>query len=59
MPEPLGQTHPSIAVVVVTWNGAETSRRCLRSLREIDYPNFRACPGGQRFGRRVRGPARE
>lgn len=37
------QRDPSVAIVVVTWNGAETSRRCLRSLAETNYPNFEVC----------------
>jgi GT2 family glycosyltransferase len=32
-----------VAVVVVTWNGAEASRRCLRSLRKLDYQTYRVC----------------
>jgi hypothetical protein len=32
-----------VAIVVVTWNGAGTSRRCLHSLREIDYNDYRVC----------------
>jgi GT2 family glycosyltransferase len=34
---------PAVGVVVVNWNDAERSRRCLLSLRDLDYPNYRVC----------------
>jgi GT2 family glycosyltransferase len=32
---------PSVAVVVVNWNGLRDTRECLRSLQAATYPNFR------------------
>ncbi len=37
------QRNPSVAIIVVTWNGAETSRRCLRSLAGLDYGRYEVC----------------
>ncbi len=34
---------PSVGIIVVNWNGADQSRRCLRSLEALDYPNYRVC----------------
>jgi GT2 family glycosyltransferase len=33
-------TSPAVSVIVLNWNGGETTRACLRSLAEIDYPNL-------------------
>lgn len=35
--------QPWVGIVVVNWNGASQSRRCLRSLRNVAYPNHRVC----------------
>ena len=32
-------TLPSVTIVVLNWNGGETTRACLRSLADIAYPN--------------------
>jgi hypothetical protein len=37
------QRDPRVAIVVVTWNGAETSRRCLRSLASLEYQRYEVC----------------
>ncbi len=36
-------TQPSVVVVVVNWNGASQSRRCLQSLQNLDYSNVEVC----------------
>jgi GT2 family glycosyltransferase len=33
----------SVGIVIVTWNGADISRRCLASVRQLDYPDIRVC----------------
>jgi GT2 family glycosyltransferase len=33
-------TSPCVSVVVLNWNGGETTRACLRSLAASDYPNL-------------------
>lgn len=32
-------THPKVTVVVLNWNGWANTVECLRSLREVSYPN--------------------
>ncbi len=32
--------NPSVAIVLVNWNGIELTRRCLKSLGKVSYPNF-------------------
>jgi GT2 family glycosyltransferase len=34
---------PLVAIVVVTWNGVESSRHCLRSLERLNYPHYGIC----------------
>ncbi len=34
---------PTVGIVVVNWNGADQSRRCLRSLRGLAYTNHKVC----------------
>ncbi|HOP79400.1 MAG TPA: glycosyltransferase family 2 protein [Armatimonadota bacterium] len=31
---------PRVAVIVLTWNGKEDTLECLKSLRQVTYPNF-------------------
>jgi GT2 family glycosyltransferase len=33
------QAAPRVAIVVVNYNGTDDTHKCLRSLRELDYPN--------------------
>ena len=33
--------YPSVAIVILNFNGIEDTRHCLRSLLKTDYPNFR------------------
>lgn len=39
MPGVAAAVMPRVAIVVINWNDAETTLRCLRSLRNMDYPN--------------------
>jgi len=32
---------PSVAIVILNWNGKDNTLECLNSLEDIDYPNFR------------------
>lgn len=32
---------PSVAIIVLTWNGKDDTLECLESLRRVDYPSFR------------------
>lgn len=32
---------PSVAIILVNWNGYEHSSQCLKSLRKVDYSNFK------------------
>ena len=41
--QPQVSAAPGVGVVVVNWNGVTQSRRCLTSLRDLDYPNVRVC----------------
>jgi GT2 family glycosyltransferase len=41
--QPQANGAPQVCVVVVNWNGVSQSRRCLMSLRDLDYPNVKAC----------------
>lgn len=34
---------PAVGIAVVNWNGADQSRRCLRSLRGLAYPSHKVC----------------
>ncbi len=34
---------PAVGIVVVNWNGADRTRRCLRSLLALTYPQYRVC----------------
>lgn len=43
MQYPANGTQPLVVVVVVNWNGASQSRRCLRSLQKLDYANVEVC----------------
>ncbi|MFO1025795.1 MAG: glycosyltransferase family 2 protein [Acetobacteraceae bacterium] len=36
---PVGSTMPRVAIVVINWNDADTTLRCLQSLRATDYAN--------------------
>jgi len=31
---------PKVSIVIVTWNGISDLRRCLESLKRLDYPNY-------------------
>ena len=31
---------PKVWIIILNWNGWEATRDCLRSLEEVDYPNF-------------------
>jgi len=35
-----GQQWPKVSVIVVTYNGSATLRRCLESLTQMTYPNY-------------------
>jgi len=39
-PAELLPTKPRVSVVVCTYNGGRTLKQCLRSLRELDYPDY-------------------
>ncbi|NDJ84290.1 MAG: glycosyltransferase family 2 protein [Chloroflexi bacterium] len=34
--------NPSVAIVIISWNGLEDTLNCLASLQRLDYPNWRA-----------------
>jgi GT2 family glycosyltransferase len=38
-PDPGRSLFPEVAVVVLNWNGASLTERCLASLEQLDYPN--------------------
>lgn len=35
------QSHPPVAIIVLNWNGWEVTADCLKSLRQLDYPNVK------------------
>ena len=37
---PASSTHPSVTVVVLNWNGGQTTLDCLASVEQLDYPNY-------------------
>src|SRR5262245_23745264 len=39
-PAELLPARPRVSVVVCTYNGSRTLKQCLRSLRELDYPDY-------------------
>jgi glycosyltransferase involved in cell wall biosynthesis len=39
-PDLLPHPAPKVSVVICTYNGAATLSECLRSLRDLDYPNY-------------------
>ncbi|MFQ5473934.1 MAG: glycosyltransferase family 2 protein [Dehalococcoidia bacterium] len=43
MRQDTGLAQPSVGVLVVTWNGAETVRACLTSLQAVHYAAYRIC----------------
>ena len=36
----LSPPWPEVAIIVLNWNNYEDTAECLRSLREVEYPNF-------------------
>ena len=40
MPERPRENLPSVAVIVLNWNGTQDTLECLHSLSSIDYPRF-------------------
>jgi glycosyltransferase involved in cell wall biosynthesis len=40
LPCPPDKALPKVSVVVCSYNGARTLRECLRSLQELDYPDY-------------------
>lgn len=42
---PLNRLHnlePSLAIIIVNWNSYNDTANCLRSLRLVDYTNYKA-----------------
>lgn len=35
------KSHPSVAIIIVNWNGYALTHACLNSLSQVSYPNFK------------------
>lgn len=35
------KNRPSVAIIIINWNGADDTIECLESLNKIDYPNYK------------------
>ena len=37
----MSKTLPSVAIIILNWNGRDDTIECLKSVEKIDYPNFK------------------
>ena len=42
MKERIGDKQPSVAIIIVNYNGIEDTIECVKSLNKINYDNYKA-----------------